>query len=140
MMMKTSPILSPHLPDLLSKSRGVPGGVRAASCLVNRVSTRLRTSLILFAVLLGACAPASTSANPPAAATQAPIQPSATSPAADPTSEGPTQSVLSEPTEASPATPLPAATSRGPELHATDPSTVSLASGQVQFVEFFRFT
>ena len=32
------------------------------------------------------------------------------------------------------------ATSRGPELHATDPTTVSLASGQIQFVEFFRFT
>lgn len=32
------------------------------------------------------------------------------------------------------------ATSRGPDLHATDPSTVSLASGQLQLVEFFRFT
>jgi thiol-disulfide isomerase/thioredoxin len=35
---------------------------------------------------------------------------------------------------------LPIATSRGPELHATDPATVSLASGGLQFVEFFRFT
>lgn len=26
-----------------------------------------------------------------------------------------------------------------PDLHATDPSTVSLASGQLQFVEFFAF-
>lgn len=32
------------------------------------------------------------------------------------------------------------ATSRGDDLHATDPSTVSLASGQLQLVEFFRFT
>ncbi len=32
------------------------------------------------------------------------------------------------------------ATSRGPELEATDPTTVSLASGQLQLVEFFRFT
>lgn len=31
-------------------------------------------------------------------------------------------------------------TSRGPDLHATDPTTVSLASGQLQLVEFFRFT
>jgi hypothetical protein len=31
-------------------------------------------------------------------------------------------------------------TSRGPELHATDPLTVNLASGQLQLVEFFRFT
>ena len=34
----------------------------------------------------------------------------------------------------------PVATSRGPELHATDPATVSLASGGLQLVEFFRFT
>ncbi|HZM20598.1 MAG TPA: hypothetical protein VFC02_02575 [Anaerolineales bacterium] len=34
----------------------------------------------------------------------------------------------------------PVATSRGPNLEATDPSTVSLGSGQIQFVEFFRFT
>lgn len=34
----------------------------------------------------------------------------------------------------------PIATSRGPDLHATDPTTVSLASGGLQFVEFFRFT
>lgn len=34
----------------------------------------------------------------------------------------------------------PIATSRGDNLQATDPSTVSLASGQLQLVEFFRFT
>jgi hypothetical protein len=34
----------------------------------------------------------------------------------------------------------PIATSRGADLHATDPTTVSLASGQYQLVEFFRFT
>jgi hypothetical protein len=32
------------------------------------------------------------------------------------------------------------ATSRGPDLEATDPTTVKLASGQMQLVEFFRFT
>jgi hypothetical protein len=32
------------------------------------------------------------------------------------------------------------ATSRGPNLEATDPAMVSLASGQLQLVEFFRFT
>jgi len=31
-------------------------------------------------------------------------------------------------------------TSRGPNLEATDPGTVSLASGQPHLVEFFRFT
>jgi len=34
----------------------------------------------------------------------------------------------------------PVATSRGDALEATDPSTVSLASGGLHFVEFFRFT
>jgi hypothetical protein len=32
------------------------------------------------------------------------------------------------------------ATSRGPNLEATDPATVNLASGQLQLIEFFRFT
>jgi hypothetical protein len=35
---------------------------------------------------------------------------------------------------------LPVATSRGPNLEATDPGAVNLASGQLQLVEFFRFT
>ena len=34
----------------------------------------------------------------------------------------------------------PVATSRGDNLEATDPSTVLLASGQLQLVEFFRYT
>ena len=38
------------------------------------------------------------------------------------------------------STAVPVSTSRGPDLHATDPTTVSLASGGLQFVEFFRFT
>jgi hypothetical protein len=35
---------------------------------------------------------------------------------------------------------LPVVTPRGSDLVATDPSTVALASGQLQLVEFFRFT
>jgi len=34
----------------------------------------------------------------------------------------------------------PVATSRGPNLEATDPTAVNLASGGLQLVEFFRFT
>jgi hypothetical protein len=101
-------------------------------------STTLRTSLFLIAVLLGACAAASTSTNSPAAATQPPIQLGITR--AAPTLETATQHPLDTPTETSVPTLLPVATSRGPNLEATDPTTVSLASGQVQFVEFFRFT
>ncbi len=39
-----------------------------------------------------------------------------------------------------PAAVMPIATSRGPDLEATDPATVNLASGGLQLVEFFRFT
>lgn len=42
------------------------------------------------------------------------------------------------PTQAVEVQPVP--TSRGPKLEATDPATVSLASGQLQLIEFFRFT
>jgi len=99
---------------------------------------RLLPILSLLAVLLAACASASSGTNPPPAATQPPVQPSLT--LAAPTLDPATQPPLDSPTEASASTPLPAATSRGPDLHATDPSTVNLGSGQVQFVEFFRFT
>ncbi len=46
------------------------------------------------------------------------------------------------PAAASPSAnqPQAAATSRGDQLQATDPATVSLASGGLQLVEFFRFT
>jgi hypothetical protein len=107
-------------------------------------STRLTTSLILIAVLLGACASVSTATNPPAAATQVTtiLEPSTilATPTQESTTEPPVSGVTEGPTEAVAATPIPVATSRGPELEATDPTTVNLASGQVQFVEFFRFT
>lgn len=43
-------------------------------------------------------------------------------------------------TEAATQTPQAIATSRGPDLEATDPATVRLDSGGLQLVEFFRFT
>lgn len=97
---------------------------------------RFLTSLTLLIILLAACTPAegATSTNPPVAATQPPTALVPTITAEVPTLEAPTQTAASEPTA------LPVATSRGPELHATDPATVSLASGGLQFVEFFRFT
>jgi hypothetical protein len=100
---------------------------------------KLRTLLVfsLLIVFLAACAPASSPTDPPAA-TQPPIRPSPT--IAAPTPEPETQPPAAVPSEVIEASPLPVATSRGPDLHATDPTTVSLASGQLQFVEFFRFT
>ncbi len=98
------------------------------------MTTRLFLPLLLVAVILAACSP--TQATQPSVAPPSVELPSATpaiiaeGSATQPpvANEAPTQAVL------------PIATSRGPELHATDPATVSLASGEYQFVEFFRFT
>lgn len=101
------------------------------------MENRLLPSLVLIAVLLAACAPAAIPSQPPAESVI--LAPTATPfPSEAPALEAPTQDpgVAQSPTP----TPLPAATSRGPDLHATDPTTVSLASGQYQLVEFFRFT
>lgn len=90
---------------------------------------RLILKFGLLAVLLtSACAP---SVNSP---TPAPL-------AATPT--GSTASVAQvtvtpEVTVTSAITPI--ATSRGPNLEATDPATVKLDSGGLLLVEFFRFT
>ena len=84
---------------------------------------RLLPYLSLIALLLAACAPEATPTNLPVV-------------------EPPTAAAVSTATQA-PAegsTALPVATSRGPNLEATDPTTVSLASGGLHFVEFFRFT
>lgn len=88
----------------------------------------LLTFGLLAVLLISACVPAITASPAPTvsvptatlAATSLPAQLEATL----------------VPTEAA----LPVATSRGPSLEATNPSTVSLAAGQLQLVEFFRFT
>ena len=96
---------------------------------------RLFSSFVLLAVLLASCAPAAVT-EPPAVV----VEPSATPFApVEPTLETATE-IVAAPTEVLASTPLPVATSRGSDLHATDPTTVSLASGGIQFVEFFRFT
>ena len=82
----------------------------------------------LVAVLLASCAPQATQPSAPPLAN--PLQPVTQTP------ESVTQpQVVNE-------TPVVVAiaTSRGPNLEATDPTTVNLASGQLQLVEFFRFT
>lgn len=102
-------------------------------------SFSLRTcflSLSLLAVLLAACAPGTSAPVPTEPST---IPATATIPAAEPTMETSAQDTA-VPTEVLPAIPVPIATSRGPDLHATDPTTVNLASGGLQLVEFFRFT
>jgi hypothetical protein len=101
-------------------------------------SFSLRTcflSLSLLAVFLAACAPGTSAPVPTEPST---VPATATIPAAEPTTG--TAQDTAVPTQVPSATAVPIATSRGPDLHATDPTTVSLASGGLQLVEFFRFT
>jgi len=93
---------------------------------------------LLAVIFLVGCAPAesATPAQPVLQETAPPAPPTSTPTAAQP------QPLQTEepPQEAPTAAPQAVATSRGPNLEATDPSTVNLASGELQFVEFFRFT
>jgi hypothetical protein len=82
----------------------------------------------LVAVLLAACAPQGTSTRSPEAVS------------APPNIVGLTATPALDLTATPASTVQPIATSRGPNLEAVDPTTVSLASGSVQFIEFFRFT
>ena len=86
------------------------------------------TISLAVAIVISSCAPAVTSATVPTETLA--ISTTATITVSVPivTSVVPTQVVLA------------VATSRGPNLEATDPSTVKLASGQLQLIEFFRFT
>lgn len=98
--------------------------------------------LFLTMGLVAALTVASCSA-PAAPPTEASPQEAAPVPAAAPTNtSAPETTVIPAdtvaPTQAAEVQPIP--TSRGPKLEATDPATVSLASGQLQLVEFFRFT
>jgi hypothetical protein len=86
--------------------------------------------------LLASCAPAAATES---SAQPVVVEPSTTFPPPVLTLDQSSQPTAG-PTQDTASTPLPVATSRGPNLHATDPATVSLASGQIQFVEFFRFT
>jgi PBP1b-binding outer membrane lipoprotein LpoB len=97
------------------------------------MKTRLFPTLILIALLSASCAPSAalTEAEATQAVLPAPPEATATQAPVD------VESVATEPPTVEV---LPVATSRGPNLEATDPSTVSLASGGLQLVEFFRFT
>jgi hypothetical protein len=94
----------------------------------------MKTRLILAVLVFGVTAcgrPASPTPQPDAAT-------AATFPTL--TLQAPTLTPPATSTDAPVATAPAVATSRGPDLEATDPSTVVLASGGLHFVEFFRFT
>ena len=85
---------------------------------------------LVTVILASACAPAAPVSAPDAALT-APTQTPETAAVPQSATEAPASTG---------STPQAVATSRGPNLEATDPSTVNLASGGLQLVEFFRFT
>ncbi len=93
------------------------------------------TISMVAAIALFACAPAVTSA--PIAPTDASALIGTATPA-DLSAPATPEATVASPTQLVEVQPV--ATSRGPNLEATDPTTVSLASGQLQLVEFFRFT
>jgi PBP1b-binding outer membrane lipoprotein LpoB len=105
----------------------------------------IMTVSLLTVILLVSCAPAAAPApvEPEAPAAQ-PAAPQVDEPAPPPATPAVAQPepapVEAMPTEAPAEVPQAVATSRGPDLEATDPATVSLASGDLHFVEFFRFT
>ena len=104
-----------------------------------KIYTFLTLNLVAF-LLTSACAPAATeSAQQPSVtvAVEASLTPVVDIPSATLEGEG---QPLADSTATPPVDAQPVATSRGPELHATDPTTVGLAAGQLHFVEFFRFT
>ncbi len=94
---------------------------------------RIWTLGLAVVMTLNACSSAAT-------ATVSPVDPSATAAQAATLVPATATLVAASPTEAVGETPIAVATSRGPDLEATDPTTISLASGELHFVEFFRFT
>lgn len=92
------------------------------------------TASLITVLLAVSCAPTTPAETVVLPATAAPVDSASATEAIVPTSEA-TPVELTE----APVVEV-VATSRGVDLHATDPSTVSLASGQLQFVEFFRYT
>ena len=102
---------------------------------------RLVLYVILFTVLFAACAPAKTSPRSPEGASATPLIVAASAtPVVDLTATPVYTDAPNSATSLPTAIAQAVATSRGPNLEATDPTTVSLASGGVQFVEVFRFT
>ena|SRR5215208_3804607 len=100
------------------------------------MKTRLYLLLSVLAVLFSACASAETQTQAPGSTTPRNLELTAT-PTVDLTATRIYTDNLNSVTP--PATVQAVATSRGPNLEATDPKTVSMASGGLQFVEFFEF-
>ena len=99
----------------------------------------LRTFSLLAAILISSCEVLAEGAPAVTTPSRAPA-PTLASTSQPPTQASITATETQVPAEAPTQTPLAVATSRGPNLEATDPTTVQLDSGGLQLVEFFRFT
>jgi ABC-type Fe3+-hydroxamate transport system substrate-binding protein len=98
---------------------------------------RLALFVCLLAVILAACAPAGSQTQAPPTASSMPGLPAQTpTPPVDLTA---TRAYTDNLNSVTPPAVQLVVTSRGPNLEATDPKTVSMASGGLQFVEFFEF-
>ena len=104
----------------------------------------IMTVSLLAVILLVSCAPTAAPApvEPEAPAQPAPLENEPPAPpVATPTVVQPEPTPAEAlPTEAPTEAPQAVATSRGPDLEASDPTTANLVSGDLQLVEFFRFT
>jgi hypothetical protein len=94
-------------------------------------------AFLMVSVILAACAPAPApvveqATALPAVPTETPLELAVGPSLAAEQSQG----LMETPT----AVPQVVATSRGPNLESTAPSSVVLASGELQLVEFFRYT
>ncbi len=97
---------------------------------------------LLTVLLLVSCAPAEAPAPAQPEVQASPAAPMTEEPQAPPPAETEAPVIATEvpPTEAPAVEAEPEFVPRGPDLEATNPATVNLTSGELQLVEFFRFT
>jgi len=106
------------------------------------VKPRVFLSLSLLILLFTSCASAAVTESPAQPVAPAEVEPGATSTPGQistPTVDLTATYMLELLSATPPSDAFPVATSRGPDLEATDPTTVSMASGGLQLVEFFEF-
>lgn len=108
-------------------------------------SRRFRSLFVLLALvgaaaMLGACGSAAPAEQPAGAPAPEVSQPPAALPTAEPGEQQQAPAPTDEsPDEAAPAAAPTATVDVSPNLRASDPSTVVLASGEPQLIEFFAF-
>ena len=102
--------------------------------------SKLLTLGLLGVFILSACTPNASAPSPTQTPAPEPAAPAPTAPVSAPSGASEVSEVASAAPEiAEIEEPEIIPTSRGDELHATDPATVNIASGEPQLIEFFAF-